>query len=235
MKRLWMTCMALVAGLAATACVAQDNQEGVVRLTDSVQAGAAAAYEGAVVQHIQLTGCEAGNCGNGSCSPAACGANSGECGSSCGNGGCGCGNSSCSCGKRPCIAGLGSLHKLCDADSLFGHGGSDCVKCQDPACRCNQVGLLNKLFADKTCEISDCDHNGGWCSKCGKDCACAGRYRIVYAADPHYFDKRDGQLYSAQGYGVPVAVPLAPNVRQAYNYGWGIPSSRITPISQPLY
>jgi hypothetical protein len=27
-------------------------------------------------------------------------------------------------------------------------------------------------------------------------------------------------------------VPLAPNVRHSYNYSWGTPSSRITPMGQ---
>ncbi len=65
-----------------------------------------------------------------------------------------------------------------------------------------------------------------------KGVAPIGRYNITYAVDPYQFDQRDGRLYGAQGYGVPIAVPLAPNVRQTYNYGWGIPSSRITPISR---
>ena len=54
---------------------------------------------------------------------------------------------------------------------------------------------------------------------------------MVYAVDPNYFDGRDGQLYSAEGYGVPMAVPLAPNVGHTYNYSWGLPASRLTPIS----
>ena len=58
-----------------------------------------------------------------------------------------------------------------------------------------------------------------------------GHYKVVYPVDPHYFDGRDGQVYAAQGYGGPVSVPLAPTVRHAYNYGWGIPSSRLTPVS----
>ncbi|MBL8851981.1 MAG: hypothetical protein JNG89_20075 [Planctomycetaceae bacterium] len=61
-----------------------------------------------------------------------------------------------------------------------------------------------------------------------------GHYQIVYPVNPWYFDGRDGQAYAAEGYGGPVSIPLAPNVRQQYNYGWGIPSSRITPISRPL-
>jgi len=66
-----------------------------------------------------------------------------------------------------------------------------------------------------------------------KGVAPVGRYNITYAVDPYQFDKRDGRpLYGAQGYGVPIAVPLAPNVHQTYNYGWGIPSSRLTPVSR---
>ncbi len=42
-----------------------------------------------------------------------------------------------------------------------------------------------------------------------------------------YCDPRDTRIYSAQGYNVPVTVPLAP-VCRTYNYGWGIPSTRLT-------
>ncbi len=59
-----------------------------------------------------------------------------------------------------------------------------------------------------------------------------GTYARVYPQDPSYFDQRDGQLWAAQGYGVPVAVPLAPVVGHQYNYSWGVPSSRLTPISR---
>lgn len=60
-----------------------------------------------------------------------------------------------------------------------------------------------------------------------------GCYNVTYANDPGYSDGRDGgTAYGAQGYGVPVNVPLAPNVRQSYNYSWGTPSSRITPMGQ---
>jgi len=61
----------------------------------------------------------------------------------------------------------------------------------------------------------------------------AGCYRMVYPVDPGYFDRRDGQVYAAPGYGGPVSVPLAPVVNSTYNYGWGIPSSRLTPILHP--
>jgi hypothetical protein len=62
-----------------------------------------------------------------------------------------------------------------------------------------------------------------------------GKYARVYPQDPYYFDQRDGQVWAAQGYGAPMAVPLAPVVGHTYNYGWGIPSSRLTPISHPAY
>ena len=70
-----------------------------------------------------------------------------------------------------------------------------------------------------------------------------GKYQVTYADQPDYADPRDGQIYAAQGYGMPMTVPLPPNVHQQYNYSWGIPASRITPIStynpqtspQPLY
>jgi hypothetical protein len=67
---------------------------------------------------------------------------------------------------------------------------------------------------------------------CGTGCPLVGTYNMVYAVDPQHFDARDGKLYSAQGHGVPMAIPLAPTVRHSYNYGWGIPSSRRTPISR---
>lgn len=62
-----------------------------------------------------------------------------------------------------------------------------------------------------------------------------GKYSRVYPQDPYYFDQRDGQAWGAQGYGMPMAVPLAPVVGHAYNYSWGTPSSRLTPISRPAY
>lgn len=77
-------------------------------------------------------------------------------------------------------------------------------------------------------------HQGHWCRrndlKVGN-----GTYDITYAVNPCYFDRRDGRVYSAAGYGVPMAVPLAPNVGYTYNHGWGVPSSRLTPISLPGY
>jgi hypothetical protein len=59
-----------------------------------------------------------------------------------------------------------------------------------------------------------------------------GWYSRVYPEDPNYFDQRDGQMWAAQGLGAPTAVPLAPVVSHQWNYGWGTPSSRLTPVSR---
>ena len=64
----------------------------------------------------------------------------------------------------------------------------------------------------------------------GEGCPPFGKYKRVYPVQPDYFDRRDARVYSAAATGVPTAVPLAPNVHQTYNFGWGIPSSRITPL-----
>ena len=65
----------------------------------------------------------------------------------------------------------------------------------------------------------------------GKGCPPIGVYQMTYPVNPDYFDGRDGNVHAAKGYGVPVAVPLAPVVRHQYNYSWGVPASRITHIS----
>ena len=105
-------------------------------------------------------------------------------------------------------------------------------------------------------------HTGGsccWGNKCGwgHDCAacraeCGHRFRCsmawlkpltywdagcqtdIIALNPGYAHPNDlNQGYAAQGYGGPVSIPQAPNVRANFNYGWGIPSSRLTPTSIP--
>lgn len=68
----------------------------------------------------------------------------------------------------------------------------------------------------------------------GKGAPPWGHYKMVYPVDPYHFDQRDGQVYAAPGHNGPVAVPIAPVVNHTYNYGWGIPSSRLTPIAHPL-
>ena len=106
-------------------------------------------------------------------------------------------------------------------------------------------------------------HTGGsccWWNKCGgcqHDCAAsraefgrrfrcsmawlkpltywdAGCQTDIIALNPGYAHPNDlHQGYAAQGYGGPVSIPQAPNVRSNYNYGWGLPSSRLTPTSVP--
>jgi hypothetical protein len=59
-----------------------------------------------------------------------------------------------------------------------------------------------------------------------------GAYSVAYPTNPNYFDPRDGRIYAAQGYGQPIAQPLAPNVEMIYNYSHGFPGSRLTPVSR---
>ncbi|MBX3437689.1 MAG: hypothetical protein KF861_09375 [Planctomycetaceae bacterium] len=125
--------------------------------------------------------------------------------SNCGGDGCGCG---CGCGN-----GNGFWARHCAA-----HRARN---------RCNSAQMCNYL----RCKLGYFIPDG--CG--GVGCRPFGCYRIVYADNPAHFDGRDGQVYAAQGVGGPVSVPVAPNVRHAYNYGWGIPSSRLTPISNAAY
>ncbi len=88
--------------------------------------------------------------------------------------------------------------------------GRGCPHCQSRGCRhCQGRGC------------PWCQGNGGWS---GGGWSGAGWYRPV---NGNYCDPRDMRLYSAQGYNVPVTVPLAP-VCRSFNYGWGIPSVRLT-------
>jgi hypothetical protein len=60
-------------------------------------------------------------------------------------------------------------------------------------------------------------------------------YTMTYPVNPWYYDPRDTRVYAAVGFGAPMTVPLAPTVQTQVNYGWGIPASRITPISRVAY
>jgi hypothetical protein len=118
-------------------------------------------------------------------------------------------------------------------------------QCQDDYCpKCHKHHALGHCSLDP----AHC-HGNGTCDDCGHcwlrnlcccrqdgpfgeaclDCHC---YHRNYPVNPWYFDPRDGRVYAAYGFGAPMTVPLAPTVTQQYNYGWGIPSSRITPISR---
>jgi hypothetical protein len=98
----------------------------------------------------------------------------------------------------------------------------DCDNCRGN--RCGGTGKFHRWWAY---------HMGYFIPKGGADgkgLPPFGHYHRVYSVDPQYFDSRDGNVYAAQGYGVPVAVPLAPTVHHTYNYSWGVPSSRLTPV-----
>jgi hypothetical protein len=69
---------------------------------------------------------------------------------------------------------------------------------------------------------------------CGEGAPLWGHYKRVYATEPHYSHPGDSQVYSSPITGHPTAVPLAPTVRHQYNYSWGSPSSRLTPISNVI-
>ncbi len=69
---------------------------------------------------------------------------------------------------------------------------------------------------------------GGYGGAYGAGAGYGGGYGIGYGGS--VYDVRDAQAYSAQGYNIPIAVPLAPVVKQTYNYGWGLPSSRLTRV-----
>ncbi len=83
---------------------------------------------------------------------------------------------------------------------------------------------------------------GAPCQQCNTD-SCRLRYRPDYRRcycrrEPFSrHDQRDTQVFAAPGYGVPMTVPLAPVVCKQWNYGWGLPSARIThvPMGYPAY
>lgn len=107
-------------------------------------------------------------------------------------------------------------------------------------------GVGGSVRADDNCD--DCEGSrwqrftnwchGGNCHGCrrcrggygGGAAYGSGAFNHYHALNGGYCDQRDTRLYSAQGYNVPVAVPLAPVVKHTYNYGWGVPSSRLTRV-----
>ena len=87
---------------------------------------------------------------------------------------------------------------------------------------------IDKVSNWMTCKFGYFTPTGGD----GRGLPIMGHYNAVYAVNPGYSNPRDGGgLYAAPGYGVPISVPLPPNVQHQYNYSWGTPSSRLTPIS----
>lgn len=176
------------------------------------------------------TGCTSGGWGQSGCGcgPEGC-TQQGACCGSCNQNACGC-NSGYAC--DPCGNGWGNCDS-CDACGrcrLFARGlPKDC--CNTGRCRWWRGQQLN--YAARNKRLSNCLF--GWMIPsgcCGQGCPPVGCYDITYADNPSYADPRDGQVYGAQGYGTHMTVPLAPTVNYQYNYSWGTPASRLTPIGQ---
>jgi hypothetical protein len=98
----------------------------------------------------------------------------------------------------------------------------------------------------ETCD-GTCNGCGPGAAHCGiwHTCLCGGPdhgygcrfldyhlYCMTYPVNPWYYDPRDTRVYAAAGFGAPMTIPLAPTVQTQVNYSWGIPASRITPISR---
>jgi len=219
----------MIVGLtAAAAAQAQDADDvGIVRIRSIGARTIVRSQSPEATDSIQQVQCAAEPCESGYC----------------GNGACGDGN----CQKyAPCPQhGWGfdpncqncrmfSEHGVWCPEGSFGHGGwghGEADDCRDDDIWDGVFSNCGKLF-DK-CFDSFLDHCGMG-ENTGPGVPLMGCYKVVYPVNPSHFDGRDGQVYAAQGYGGPVSVPLAPTVHHTYNYGWGLPSSRLTPISHPV-
>lgn len=142
-------------------------------------------------------------------------------------------------GCKECEQGMGMSGGHLHGSGMYsGHGGMGY----------GHGGWLGDGWSGSDCEDGSCYRSGKKQAvleyfKCkfgflfptgcgGYGCPPIGKYARVYPQDPSYFDQRDGQTWGAAGYGVPIAVPLAPVVSHQYNYSWGTPASRLTPISR---
>ena len=130
------------------------------------------------------------------------------------------------CGLAGCqVAPAGCTSSAATGSSACCSSANGCPESCCPNADCN----------GSSCHTTACcnGHGGQDDARNNNHCGCClmGCYGLVYAVNPDYFDQRDGQLFSAPGYGSPITIPLAPNVHHEFNYGWGIPSSRITHIS----
>ena len=155
--------------------------------------------------------CEGGVCGNGGCNDCEGGRGCRMCLLGLGDGGLG-----------TCVAssGLSLAATVCPGLITMGYG------CDDPSCDCHSSCYVARLGSRLRCAMS----NGRFGYFCGTNIPWAGAYKMVYPVNPDYRDPRDSGVYAAQGYGIPMSVPLAPTVQHVYNYSWGIPSSRLTPM-----
>ncbi|WP_166820197.1 hypothetical protein [Thalassoroseus pseudoceratinae] len=125
---------------------------------------------------------------------------------------------------RECVDGLvENYHEKKAYPTYFDDYLRNCFLCCCPWCpsRCKTAQ-----------EIALEKGESGFDIHCQIDLPKFGSSRVTYPTNPYYFDPRDGKIYGAQGYGMPVGMPLAPNVEHTYNYSHGTPASRLTPISR---
>ncbi len=250
----------LIAGLVAAMAAgpARAADEGVVRLGGLAEAGTATLNDTTAIsvrgqsaddaadtnpELLQLLGGESSCAADTCCSDACDSCCSDACDSCCTTESC---DSCDSCCGDGCGRHGGILSWLSGRKGGCSQGGNgycndgSCGHCgYGPSFLARHCAMHNarkwennaRLNAYLRCKLGYFIHDG--CG--GVGCKPFGHYSIVYPDNPAHFDGRDGQVYAAQGVGGPVSVPLAPNVRHAYNYGWGIPSSRLTPISNATY
>ncbi|MDG1893318.1 MAG: hypothetical protein P8J37_00255 [Fuerstiella sp.] len=221
----------------------QQTQDGASARFASVRRNGNAMWTqngGANVSPIQFAGFSSAQCGPSGCTPqVACCAPSQCCKQGCN----GCNGNGCN--------GNG-----CDGNGCYGNGYrrrmTRLFAGAVPQDSCNSQSWAKRWWRGQYANYHGrnqrlANHLFGWMVPsgcCGQGCPPVGKYQVTYADNPGYADHRDnGQAYGVQGYGVPLSVPLAPTVRQAYNYSWGTPSSRITPMGnytpqtslRPLY
>lgn len=196
---------------------------------------------------IQQTNCTAMGCTSGGCTSGACGGYTGytpacggcdPCNAGQMNWGGSCSSGNCDCNQ--CRSGKGRRGRKNDCDSCYADGYNErmCTlfakATPDDGCtrwpkRWWRGQTLN--YQARNQKLANCLF--GWMVPsgcCGQGCPPFGKYHVTYANDPNYADSRDGMVYGAHGYGTHLSVPLAPNVRHSYNYSWGTPASRITPM-----
>ncbi len=164
--------------------------------------------------------CYSGGCDNGMCNSCYTPMDCNSCFSGCDNSG---------------MGGWGNGCQNCQGHNGRGRGRGMNDQCNDG----RQAGFLQKC---KNANNRACDRLFGWMvpsGNCGQGSPWFGKYHMTYADQPSYIDPRDTQLYAAQGYNMPITVPLAPTVNHSYNYSSGLPASRVTqignynPISSP--
>ena len=200
----------------------------------------------------RVPGCTSSACSNGACTArtGACGPNGCHPGAAggCGPNGC----PSCRAGRGGYAAGNGytfndagrSMGSMCRRSECDWNDEAGSGPCKQHGCRncphcCgwvhDQWGMFNARNRQQG-EILRAHIHGKLAyfhpmGNGGEGAPPFGCYHLVYAANPDYSDPRDSQVYAAQGWGVPISVPLAPTVRHTMNYSNGMPASRLTPIS----